>query len=168
MEMTPHNFVDWHPWEYLQVIRAKDILSPCHGNSSVILDVRGPGVNFLLLLIPSPWPLISGSKLFHWRGWWCCPHRHRGWGGRETTRMGAPLSVIRMDLVLMADWGSSFVPLIQVYISLLNFIVISARREHLLIFIQVSTKMATLMNLTLTLFSFNLYDVQHVGRWVWT
>ena len=77
--------------------------------------------------------------------------------------MGAPLSVIRMDLVLMADWGSSFVPLIQVYISLLNFIVIFARREHLL-----STKMATLMNLTLTLFSFNLYDVQHVGRWVWT
>ena len=83
-------------------------------------------------------------------------------------RTGAPLSIIRTDLVPSADKGSSFLFLIRAYMSLLNFVVISARREHLLIFIQVSTKKATLTNLTLTLFSFNLYDSQHVGRWVWT
>ena len=86
----------------------------------------------------------------------------------SAARTGAPLSIIRTDLVLSADKGSSFLFLIRAYMSLLNFVVISARREHLLIFIQVSTKKATLTNLTLTLFSFNLYDSQHVGRWVWT
>ena len=86
----------------------------------------------------------------------------------SAARIGAPLSVIRTDLVPIADKGSSFLFLIQAYMSLLNFVVISARKEHLLIFIQVSTKKATLTNLTLTLFSFNLYDSQHVGRWVWT
>ena len=83
MEITPHNFIGWHPREYLQVIRAKDILSPCHGNSSVIPNARGPRVNFLFLLVPIPWPLISRSKLFHWQGWWCRPHHYRGWEGRE-------------------------------------------------------------------------------------
>ena len=82
--------------------------------------------------------------------------------------MGATLSVIWTDLVPMADRGSSFLPLIRAYMSLLNFIVISAKREHLLIFVQVSTKRATPTNLTLTLFSFNFYDAQHVGRWVQT
>ena len=67
-------------------------------------------------------------------------------------RTGAPLSIIRTDLVPSADKGSSFLFLIRAYMSLLNFVVISARREHLLIFIQVSTKKATLTNLTLTLF----------------
>ena len=90
--------------------------------------------------------------------------------GKEgsAARIGAPLSVIWTDLVPMADRGLSFLLLIQAYMSLLSFVVISAKREHLLIFIQVSTKKATSTNLTLTLFSFNLYDAQHVGRWVWT
>ena len=83
MEMTPHNFIDWHPREYLQVICAKDILSSHHGNSSVISNASGSGVNLLLLLIPSPWLLMSRSKLFHWRGRRHRPHRHRSWGGRE-------------------------------------------------------------------------------------
>ena len=82
----------------------------------------------------------------------------------STARIGAPLSVIRTDLVLIVDKGSSFLFLIRAYMSLLNFVVISARREHFLIFIQVSTKKATPTNLTLTLFSFNLNDTQHVGR----
>ena len=82
--------------------------------------------------------------------------------------IGAPLSVIRTDLVPIADKGSSFLFLIRAYMSLLNFVVISAKKEHLLIFIQVSTKKVTLTNLTLTLFSFNLNDSQHVRRWVWT
>ena len=86
----------------------------------------------------------------------------------NVARMGAPLSVIRTDLVSRANRGSSFLLLIWVYMSLLNFVVISARREHLLIFIQVSTKRATLTNLTPTLFSFNFYDAQHVGRWIQT
>ena len=89
MEMTPNNFISWHSREYLQVICVKDILSPCHGNSSVIPDVRGPGVSFLLLLIPNPWPLISGSKLFHWWGWRHRPRRYRGWGGRECCKDGS-------------------------------------------------------------------------------
>ena len=63
VEMT--SFIGWHPREYLQVIRAEDIVSPRHGNSNVILDARRPGVNFLLLLVPNPRPFISGSKLFH-------------------------------------------------------------------------------------------------------
>ena len=82
--------------------------------------------------------------------------------------IGAPLSVIRTDLVPIADKGSSFLFLIRAYMSSLNFVVISAKKEHLLIFIQVSTKKVTLTNLTLTLFSFNLNDSQHVRRWVWT
>ena len=86
----------------------------------------------------------------------------------STARMRAPLSVIRTDLAPMANKGSSFLFLIRACMSLLNFVVISARREHLLIFIQVSTKGSTLMNLTLTLFSFNFYDTQHVKGWVWT
>ena len=81
-------------------------------------------------------------------------------------RIGVPLSVIRTNLVPIADKGSSFLFLIRVYMSLLNFVVIFARREHLLIFIQVSTKKATPTNLTLTLFSFNLDKSQHVRRWV--
>ena len=84
----------------------------------------------------------------------------------SSTRIGVPLSVIRTNLVPIADKGSSFLFLIRVYMSLLNFVVISARREHLLIFIQVSTKKATPTNLTLTLFSFNLDKSQHVRRWV--
>ena len=84
----------------------------------------------------------------------------------SATRIGVPLSVIRTNLVPIADNGSSFLFLIQVYMSLLNFVVISARREHLLIFIQVSTKKATPTDLTLTLFSFNLDKSQHVRRWV--
>ena len=82
--------------------------------------------------------------------------------------MGAPLFIIQTDLAPRADRGSSFLFLIRAYMSLLNFVVISARREHLLIFIQVSTKGATLTSLTLTLFSFNFYDMQHVGGWVRT
>ena len=39
--------------------------------------------------------------------------------------------MIRTGSVPMADRGSSFLPLILVYISLLNFVVISARRKHL-------------------------------------
>ena len=58
----------------------------------------------------------------------------------STARIGAPLSVIRMDLVPIADKGSSFLFLILEYMSLLNFVVISARIEQLLITIQVSTK----------------------------
>ena len=82
--------------------------------------------------------------------------------------MGAFLSVIWMDLAPRADKGSSFLFLIRAYMSLLNFVVIFAKREHLLIFFQVSTKGATLTSLTLTLFSFNLYDMQHVGGSVQT
>ena len=82
----------------------------------------------------------------------------------SAARIGAPLSVIGTNLVPMAEKGSSFLFLIRAYMSLLNFVVISARREHFLIFIQVSTKKGTPTNLTLTLFSFNLNDTQHVGR----
>ena len=87
---------------------------------------------------------------------------------RSTAKIGAPLSVIRTDLVPIVDKGSSFLFLIRAYICLLNFVVISGRREHLLIFIQVSTKKETLTSLTLTIFSFNLDDLQHVRKWVWT
>ena len=79
----PRNFIGRHPRENLHVVRAKDILSSRHGNSSVIPDARRPVVNFLLLLVPNPQPFIAGSKLFNWRGWWrrsCC---HEGWEGRE-------------------------------------------------------------------------------------
>ena len=55
----------------------------------------------------------------------------------SAARIGAPLSVIRTDLVPIADKGSSFLFLIRAYMSLLNFVVISAKKEHLLIFIQV-------------------------------
>ena len=87
----------------------------------------------------------------------------------SATRIGAPLFVIRTDLVPIADKGSSFLFLILAYISLLNFVVISARREHLSIIVQVSTKRkkATLTNLILTFFSLNIDESQHVRRWVW-
>ena len=71
--------------------------------------------------------------------------------------MGVPLSVTRTNLAPIADKGSSFLLLIQAYMSLLNFVVISTRGKHLLILIQVYTKWSILMNLTLTLFSFNIY-----------
>ena len=58
----------------------------------------------------------------------------------SAARIGAPLFVIRTDLVLIADKGSSFLFLILAYISLLNFVVISTRREHLSIIVQVNTK----------------------------
>ena len=88
----------------------------------------------------------------------------------NAVRIGAPLSVIRTDLVPIADNGSSFLFLILIYISLLNFVVISARREHLSIIVQVSTKRkrATLTNLILTFFSLNIDESQHVRRWFWT
>ena len=88
----------------------------------------------------------------------------------NAVRIGAPLSVIRTDLVPIADNGSSFLVLILIYISLLNFVVISARREHLSIIVQVSTKRkrATLTNLILTFFSLNIDESQHVRRWFWT
>ena len=54
---------------------------------------------------------------------------------RSAARIRAPLSVIRTDLVPGADKGSSFWFLILAYISLLNFVVISARRGHLSIII---------------------------------
>ena len=79
----PCNFICWHPWEYLHVVCTEDILSSCHGNSSVISDARRPRVNLLLLLVPNPQPLIAGGKLFNWRGWWCRSHHHGGWGRRE-------------------------------------------------------------------------------------
>ena len=87
----------------------------------------------------------------------------------SAARIGAPLFVIRTDLVLIADKGSSFLFLILAYISLLNFVVISTRREHLSIIVQVSTKRkkATLTNLILTFFSLNIDESQHVRRWVW-
>ena len=46
-------------------------------------------------------------------------------------RIRTPLSVIQTDLVPMVDRGSSFLPLILAYISLLNFVIISARGKHL-------------------------------------
>ena len=72
----------------------------------------------------------------------------------SAARIEPPLSVIRTDLVPIADKGSSFLFLILAYISLLNFVVISTRREHLSIIVQVSTKIkrATLTNLILTFF----------------
>ena len=87
----------------------------------------------------------------------------------SAARIEAPLFVIRTDLVLIADKGSSFLFLILAYISLLNFVVISTRREHLSIIVQVSTKRkkATLTNLILTFFSLNIDESQHVRRWVW-
>ena len=88
----------------------------------------------------------------------------------SAARIGVPLSVIRTNLVPIADKGSSFLFLILAYMSLLNFVVISARREHLSILVQVITKRkkATLTNLILTLFSLNIDESQHVKRWVWT
>ena len=88
----------------------------------------------------------------------------------SAARIGAPLSVIQTDLVPIVDKGSPFLFLIRAYMSLLNFVIISARREHLLIIIQVSTKRkrATLTNLILTFFSLNIDESQHVRRWVWT
>ena len=82
----------------------------------------------------------------------------------SATRIGAPLFVIRTDLVPIADKGSSFLFLILAYISLLNFVVISTRREHLSIIVQVSTKRkkATLTNLILTFSSLNIDESQHV------
>ena len=88
----------------------------------------------------------------------------------NATRIRVPLSMIWMDLIPIANKGSSFLFLIFAYISLLNFVVISAKREHLSIIVQVSTKRkrATLTNLILTFFSLNIDESQHVRRWVWT
>ena len=88
----------------------------------------------------------------------------------SAARIRTPLSMIWTDLIPIANKGSSFLFLIFAYISLLHFVVISARREHLSIIVQVSTKRkrATLMNLILTFFSLNIDESQHVRRWVWT
>ena len=89
---------------------------------------------------------------------------------RSAERIETPLSMILTDLVPMADRGSSFLPLILAYISLLNFVVIFARGKHL------SKKKkkkkgkktgATLTSLGLALFSLNLNETQHVRRRVW-
>ena len=79
----------------------------------------------------------------------------------SAARIGPPLSVIRTDLVPIADKGSFFLFLVLAYISLLNFVIISARKEHLSIIVQVSTKRkrATLTNLILTFFSFNIDEL---------
>ena len=81
-------------------------------------------------------------------------------------RIGTPLSVIWTGLVPMADKGSSFLPLILVYISLLNFVVISARGKHLSKKKKKKGKKigAILTSLGLTLFSLNLNGTQHVRR----
>ena len=85
----------------------------------------------------------------------------------SSKRIGTPLFVIRTDLVPMADRGSSFLTLILAYISLLNFVVISAKGKHL------SKKKkkkkgkktgAILTSLGLTLFSLNLNETQHVHK----
>ena len=65
MEVTPHNIIGRHPREHFQVICTKDVLSTCQGNLGIIPDAGGSGVNLLLLLIPVPWLLMLGSKLFH-------------------------------------------------------------------------------------------------------
>ena len=87
----------------------------------------------------------------------------------SVARIVTPLSVIRTDLDPRADRGSSFLPLILAYISLLNFVVISTRSKHLSIIILVNTKekCAALTNLRLTLFSLNFNKSQHVQRRVW-
>ena len=83
-------------------------------------------------------------------------------------RIGTPLSVIRTGSVPMADRGSSFLPLILVYISLLNFVVISAGGKHLSKNkkkIKKGKKIgAILTSLGLTLFSLNLNETQHVHK----
>ena len=168
MEMTPHNFIGRHPREHLQVICTKSVLSTCHGNPSIIPNARGLGVNLSFCLSPSLGFLCQGVSSSTEGVGDAIPTIPGVGAEGSATRMGAPLSVIRTDLAPMADKGSSFLFLIQAYMFLLNFVVISARGEHLLIFIQVSTKGSILTNLTLTLFSFNFYDTQHVGGWVWT
>ena len=166
MEVTPHNLIGRHPQEYFHVVSTKDILSTHQGNPSIVPDAGRSGVNLLFLLIPSPWPLMPGSKLLY-----------RGVGDAIPTvpivgvngsaeEMGAPLSITRMALAPMADKGSSFLPLIRVYMSLLKFVVISVRGKHLLIYIQVYARELILTNLTLTLFSFNIDVARDVGRWV--
>ena len=81
-------------------------------------------------------------------------------------RIGTPLSVIRTDLVPMADRGLSFLTLILAYISLLNFFVISAKGKHLSKKKKKKGKKtgAILTSLGLTLFSLNLNETQHVRR----
>ena len=64
VKMMPRNVICWHPREHLHLVCAEDVLSSRHENSSIIPDARRPRVNLLLLLVPNPQPLITGSKLF--------------------------------------------------------------------------------------------------------
>ena len=70
----------------------------------------------------------------------------------------------------MLDNGLSFLDLIFAYISLLNLVVISTRRKHLLKKkkIQVYVRGSILTSSIFTLFSFNINATQDVGRQVKT
>ena len=85
--------------------------------------------------------------------------------------MDEPFPVTRIPFFPMLDSGSSFLDLIFAYISLLNLVVISARRKHLLKKkkkIQVYTRESILKSSILTLFFFNVNTAQNVGRRVGT
>ena len=165
MEMTPHSFISGHPREHLQVIYAKDVLSTCHGNPNIIPDTKGSGVNLLLLLIPSPWLLMPGSKLLNWRGRQCCPHHPRGRNGRKCCKNGGTYLRYTERLSPNGRQGLVFLvphPGIHVFVKLHPHFC----KRRTLVNIYPSTKGSILMNLTLTLFSFNIYDTQHIGGWV--
>ena len=130
VKMTPCNVACWHSREHFKLIRAKGFLSPCTetpASSQTQEDMEStfsfcfsPALTLLLRGGTSSSDEVGDAPL-------------TGAEVREdgSARIGAPLSVIQTDLVPRADKGSSFLPLILAYISLLNFVVISARRKHL-------------------------------------
>ena len=111
MEVMPHNLIGRHLWEYFRVISTKDILSMCQGNPIIVPDAGRSGVSLLFLLIPSPWFLMPGSKLLHWWGWRCYPHRRKSWSGRKCCKYSGPSLCYTNGLSPNSEQGLIFLAL---------------------------------------------------------
>ena len=168
VQMTPRDVISWHSREHLKLVCAKGFLSSCHRDSTIIPDVRSLESTFSFCFSPALSLLLRGGTSS------TDGVRDTPLAGAEVgedgsaARIGTPLSVIQTDLIPMADRGSSFLPLILAYISLLNFVVTSARIKHLSkkknCLSKHREKCAALTNPGLNLFSLNLNKPQHVHR----
>ena len=131
VKMTPCNVVCWHSREHFKLIHAEGFLSPCTETPASSQTQEDLESTFSFYFSPSLTLLLRGGTSST-DGVGDAPLAGAEVREDGSARIGAPLSVIQTDLVPRADRGSSFLPLILAYISLLNFVVISVRRKHLL------------------------------------
>ena len=130
-EMTPCHVICRHYKEHFKLVHTEGLLSPATDTPASSQTQEGLESTFSFCFSPTLSLLLcGGTSSTDGVGDTPLAGAEVGEDG-SAERIETPLSVIRTDLVPMADKGLSFLPLILAYISLLNFVVISARRKQL-------------------------------------